>query len=84
MSGAAADAVVQPSPRIRRSASCALPDAVSRGTNRGVVQTRGASASRAGRPWSGWMRVISMRGMNRAIGVLAQSRKTTPAFGRVH
>lgn len=65
MSGAAADAVVQSSPRIFRSANCALADAGSRGTNRGDVQTRGLSLAQARCPWSGGMRVICMRPKSR-------------------
>lgn len=67
MSGAAADAVVQSSPSIFRSASCALSDAGSRGTNRGVVQTRGLSLARARCPWSGGMRVMCIRPKSRRI-----------------
>ena len=63
MSGAAADAVVQSSPRIFRSANCAFGDAGSRGTNRGVVQIRGTTPAGAGRSWPCGIPVIFMRSM---------------------
>jgi hypothetical protein len=65
MSGAAAGAVVQSAPFIFLSASCALSDAGSRGTNRGVVQTRGVSRLQARWPWSGGMRVMCMNARSR-------------------